>query len=86
MIIWLGIRTLSKVGIIFLGAALPILVNTRDGVKTTPISLLNAARSFGVSEWIVFKSVVLPSALPFILTGVRVALGRALVGVMVGEL
>lgn len=86
VIIWLGIGMLSKVGIIFLGAVLPILVNTRDGVKTTPVLLLNAARSFGASEWIVFKSVVLPSALPFILTGLRVALGRALVGVMVGEL
>jgi ABC-type nitrate/sulfonate/bicarbonate transport system permease component len=86
VIIWLGIGILSKVGIIFLGAVLPILVNTRDGVKTTPITLLNAARSFGASEWMVFKSVVLPATLPFILTGLRVALGRALVGVMVGEL
>jgi NitT/TauT family transport system permease protein len=86
VIIWLGIGILSKVGIIFLGAVLPILVNTRDGVKTTPLTLLNAARSFGASEWMVFKSVVLPATLPFILTGLRVALGRALVGVMVGEL
>ncbi|HEY2986168.1 MAG TPA: ABC transporter permease [Candidatus Binatia bacterium] len=86
VIIWLGIGMLSKVGIIFLGAVLPILVNARDGVKTTPLILLNAARSFGASEWMVFKSVVLPATLPFILTGLRVALGRALVGVMVGEL
>jgi ABC-type nitrate/sulfonate/bicarbonate transport system permease component len=86
VIIWLGIGMLSKVGIIFLGAVLPILVNARDGVKTTPLALLNAARSFGATEWMVFKSVVLPATLPFILTGLRVALGRALVGVMVGEL
>jgi NitT/TauT family transport system permease protein len=86
VIIWLGIGILSKVGIIFLGAVLPILVNARDGVKTTPAMLLNAARSFGASDWMVFKSVVLPATLPFILTGLRVALGRALVGVMVGEL
>ena len=86
VIIWLGIGIMSKVGIIFLGAVVPIIVNARDGVKTTPANLLNAARSFGATEWMVFKSVVLPSTLPFILSGLRIALGRALVGVMVGEL
>jgi len=86
VIIWLGIGILSKVGIIFLGAVFPMLINTRDGVKTTPQNLLNAARSFGASEWMVFKSVVLPSTVPFILTGLRLGVGRAIVGVMVGEL
>lgn len=86
IIIWLGIGILSKVGIIFLGAVFSILINTRDGVKTTPVNLLNAARSFGASEWMVFKAVVLPSTVPFILTGLRLAVGRALVGVLVGEL
>ena len=86
VIIWLGIGILSKVGIIFLGAVFPMLINARDGVKTTPINLINAARSFGASEWQVFKSVVFPSTLPFLLTGLRIAVGRALVGVLVGEL
>ena len=86
VIIWLGIGILSKVGIIFLGAVFPILINTRDGVKTTPANLLTAARSFGASEWILFRTVVLPSTIPFILTGLRLGLGRAIVGVMVGEL
>jgi NitT/TauT family transport system permease protein len=86
VIIWLGIGILSKVGIIFLGAVFPILINSRDGVKTTPYNLLTAARSFGASEWQIFRSVVLPSTLPFILTGLRLGVGRALIGVMVGEL
>ena len=86
VIIWLGIGILSKVGIIFLGAVFPILINTRDGVKTTPYNLLTAARSFGASEWMLFKTVVFPSTIPFILTGLRLGLGRAIVGVMVGEL
>ncbi|HEY7167463.1 MAG TPA: ABC transporter permease [Candidatus Binatia bacterium] len=86
VIIWLGIGILSKVGIIFLGAVFPLLINTRDGVKTTPANLLTAARSFGASEWQIFRSVVLPSTVPFILTGLRLAIGRALIGVMVGEL
>src|SRR5262247_135373 len=86
VIIWLGIGILSKIGIIFLGAVFPILINTRDGVKTTPVNLLTAAKSFGASEWMVFKTVVLPSTIPFILTGLRLGLGRAIVGVMAGEL
>src|SRR5580765_6841184 len=86
VIIWLGIGILSKVGIIFIGAVFRILINSRDGVKTTPLNLLNAARSFGASEWMIFKAVVLPSTIPFILSGLRQGLGWAIVGVMVGEL
>ena len=86
IIIWLGIGIPSKVGIIFLGAVFPMLINARDGAKTTPQNLLNAARSFGASEWQIFKSVVFPSTVPFILTGLRLGVGRALVGVLVGEL
>jgi NitT/TauT family transport system permease protein len=86
VIIWLGIGILSKVGIIFLGAVFPIMINARDGVKTTPYNLLTAARSFGASEWQIFRSVVLPSTVPFIITGLRLGVGRALIGVMVGEL
>src|SRR5690349_7874824 len=86
VIIWLGIGILSKVGIIFLGAVFPLIINTRDGLKTPPATLLTAARSFGASECQLFKSVVVPSTVPFILTGLRLAIGRALIGVMVGEL
>ena len=86
IIIWLGIGIPSKVGIIFLVAVFPMLINARDGVKTTPQNLLNAARSFGASEWQIFRSVVFPSTGPFILTGLRLGVGRALVGVLVGEL
>ena len=62
IIIWLGIGILSKIGIIFLGAVFPLLINTRDGVKTTPHNLLTAARSFGASEWRTFWRVTLPLA------------------------
>lgn len=86
VIIWLGIGIPSKIGIIFLGAVFPMMINARDGVKTTPQSLLNAAKSFGASEWRIFRTVVFPSTVPFLLTGLRLAVGRALVGVLVGEL
>jgi ABC-type nitrate/sulfonate/bicarbonate transport system permease component len=86
VIIWLGIGILSKVGIIFLGAVFPIMITARYGAKTTPYNLLTAARSFGASEWQFFKSVVLPSRVPFLISGLRLGVGRALIGVMVGEL
>jgi ABC-type nitrate/sulfonate/bicarbonate transport system permease component len=76
----------QPIGDHFIGAVFPLIINTRDGVKTTPANLLTAARSFGASEWQIFKSVVIPSTVPFILTGLRLAIGRALIGVMVGEL
>ena len=50
IIIWLGIGILSKIGIIFIGAVFPLMINSRDGVKTTPIALVDAARSFGASQ------------------------------------
>ena len=55
-------------------------------LKRRPNNLLTAARSFGASEWQIFKSVVLPSTVPFIISGLRLGVGRALIGVMVGEL
>jgi len=86
IIIWVGIGIMSKVVIIFLAAIFPVLINTRDGVKTTPQNLLNAARSFGASHGQMFRTVVLPSTVPFIISGLRLAVGRALIGVFVGEL
>lgn len=86
IIIWLGIGIWSKVAIVFLGAFFPICVNTLSGVRTVDQELINAARSFGANDMRIFKTVVLPSSVPFILTGPRLGVGRALVGIVAGEL
>jgi ABC-type nitrate/sulfonate/bicarbonate transport system permease component len=86
IIIWLGIGIWSKVAIVFLGAFFPICVNTLSGVRTVDQELINAARSFGANDMRIFKTVVLPSSVPFILTGLRLGVGRALVGIVAGEL
>jgi NitT/TauT family transport system permease protein len=86
IIIWLGIGIWSKIAIVFLGAFFPICVNTIAGVKTSDARLLRVAQSFGASELRVFTSIVLPSSVPFILSGLRLGVGRALIGVVVGEL
>jgi NitT/TauT family transport system permease protein len=84
-IIWFGIDWQSKVVVIFLGALFPIIINTMAGVRNTDGSLLRVARSFGASETLVFRRVVLPGAVPFILTGFRLGVGHALTGVVVAE-
>jgi NitT/TauT family transport system permease protein len=84
-IIWFGIDWQSKVAVIFLGALFPIIINTMAGVRNTEASLLRVAKSFGASEALIFRRVVLPGAVPFILTGLRLGVGHALTGVVVAE-
>ncbi|MDE3088682.1 MAG: ABC transporter permease [Chloroflexota bacterium] len=85
-IIWFGIGIWSKVALVFLGAIFPIILNTFSGVRTLDELLLRAARSFGANDRQIFKTIVLPGSVPFILSGLRLGLGRALVGIVVGEL
>jgi NitT/TauT family transport system permease protein len=86
LIIWFGIGINSKIAIVFLGAIFAILINTAAGVKSLDPALLKAARSFGASDAQLFRTVVLPGSVPFILTGLRLGLGHAITGVVVGEL
>jgi NitT/TauT family transport system permease protein len=86
MIIWLGIGMNSKIAIIFTGAVFSILINTIAGVKNLDSQILRAAHSFGASDMQIFRTVALPGSVPFILTGMRLGLAHALIGVVVGEL
>ncbi len=85
-IIWFGIGMWSKVALVFLGAIFPIILNTFSGVRTVDELLLRAARSFGANDRQIFTTIVLPGSVPFILSGLRLGLGRALVGIVVGEM
>jgi NitT/TauT family transport system permease protein len=80
-----GIGLESKVILVFLLTFFSVVVSTLAGVRAVAERHLDIARSFGASPWLEFRSVVLPSTFPFILTGVRIATGRALVGVVIGE-
>src|SRR5262252_5449374 len=86
IVIWFGIGIWSKVVVVFLGAVIPILINTQSGVSTSEARYLRLARSFSASRWKMFSSVVLPGTVPFIFTGLKYGAGRALLGVVVGEL
>jgi ABC-type nitrate/sulfonate/bicarbonate transport system permease component len=85
LIIWVGIGIWSKIIIVFLGAVFPLLINTYTGVKNVDRVLINMVRSFGAREWHVMKIVVLPYSVPYIVVGLRLAVGRAVLGVVVGE-
>jgi NitT/TauT family transport system permease protein len=86
IIIWFGIGIWSKVAVVFLGAVIPILINTQSGVKTSEARFVRVARSFSASRFKIFSSIVLPGTVPFIFTGLKYGAGRALLGVVVGEL
>jgi NitT/TauT family transport system permease protein len=86
IIIWFGIGMWSKVFIVFLAAFFPILINTVAGVKNLDADLVRAARSFCATDRQLFVTVALPSSVPFILAGMRMAVAHALIGVVVGEL
>ncbi len=75
IVIWCGIGELSKVLLIVLAVFAPVVIATATGVRGTDATRLRAAQSFGATRWQLVRHVVLPSALPDILTGVRVGLG-----------
>jgi NitT/TauT family transport system permease protein len=86
LILWFGIGPPSKIAVVFLMAIFPILINTAAGVRNTDVSYIEVARSFGATRAQIIWKVMIPAAVPFVVTGIRLAIGRAIVGVVVGEL
>ena len=75
MIIWFGIDETSKILLIFLSTLAPIALGARAGVKSAAIEQIHAAYSFGATRWQVIRRVILPSALPEIITAMRIGIG-----------
>ena len=86
VVLWVGLGIEMKIVIVFLGGFFSIIVPTVEGVRTVEPQLLDVARSFRASNLRLFTSLVVPATVPFIATGVRLALGRLLIGVVVAEL
>jgi taurine transport system permease protein len=86
LIIWLGIGEASKILLLSLAAFAPICYAAQAGVGSVPQERINAARSLGANASQVFATIVLPSALPEILTGVRIAIGATLSTLVAAEL
>ena len=85
LLLWFGLGLWSKVAIVFIGALFPLLINTYEGVRNADKILINVVRAFGAKEWDIARLVVVPNSLPYIVVGLRLAIGRAVLGVVVAE-
>jgi len=85
LVLWFGIYMQAKIVVVFLFAVFPILINTYQGVRECDKNMLEVARSFRSPEWKMWQDVLLPFALPYIAAGVRLAIGRGLVGMVIAE-
>jgi len=86
LILWFGLGMKSKIVIVFLAAFFPIIVNTYGGVRNVSRALVEVAQAEGANETQIFGKIIVPAALPFIMTGIRLAVGRAIVGMVVAEM
>lgn len=85
-ILWLGIGVWSKVLVVIFLVLFPVTINTEAGLRTTSTRLIEMLRSFGATPRQIFFKLSLPSAMPFILAGLKLGIGRGLIGVVVAEL
>lgn len=86
VILWLGFGAVAKVWMIFVAASVPLMLSCKDGVQNVDASLQRVARSFGASKASLFRSVIVPGTVPFIASGIRNAIARGFVGLLVVEL
>src|SRR5215475_3322071 len=85
LVIFFGVGVPGKAIIVFSLAVFPFIFNAHAGVHAVDRLLINVVRSLGGGEWDLYRKVIFPSVLPYIVAGARIAVGRALIGVLVGE-
>ncbi len=85
LVLWFGIYMKAKIIVVFLFAVFPVLINTYQGVRECDKNMLEVARSFRSNEWRVWGDVLLPFAVPYIIAGIRLAIGRGLIGMIIAE-
>lgn len=86
MIFWFGIGFEMRATVAFLFSVFFVVVNTLQGTKHTPEDFVELARSFGASSFYIFRKIVFPNSIPYIMVGMRLAMGRAIVGTVIAEL
>jgi NitT/TauT family transport system permease protein len=85
LILWLGLGFAVKVAVVFLMALFPICINTWLGVVAVPKTLIEVGKSFVASDIVILRRIVLPATLPYIMAGIRLAVGRAVVAMVIAE-
>ena len=86
LIVWFGLGVESRIAVVFLFAVFVIIINTMTGVKQVDTVLVEMARSFGAREREIFFKIILPAAMPAIMAGVRLGMGRAVKGMVTAEM
>lgn len=86
LILWFGLGMESRIAVVFLFAIFVIIINTMTGVKQVDTVLMEMARSFGAREREIFFKIMLPAALPAIMAGLRLGMGRAVKGMVTAEM
>jgi len=86
LIMWFGLGVESRIAVVFLFAVFVIIINTMTGVKQVDSVLVEMARSFGAKEKEIFFKIILPAAMPAIMAGVRLGMGRAVKGMVTAEM
>jgi NitT/TauT family transport system permease protein len=86
IVLWVGFESTAKIVILFLFAFFPLVINTYQGVKNVDPHLVEVGHAFRCSERQLWTNIVLPAALPFIVTGLRLAVGRGLIGMVLADL
>ena len=86
LLLWFGLGTSSKIAIVFLSGLFPVLMNTFSGVRTVSANLVDVGRAYGAREGKIFSKIMLPAALPFVMAGIRLAVGRTLIGIITAEM
>ncbi|MFC0410150.1 ABC transporter permease [Roseomonas elaeocarpi] len=85
VILWFGLGNTAKIFIVTILAVFPILINTISGVRNVPSNLVDVGTAFAANEYQVFTKIILPAALPYMMTGLRLGVGRAIIGMVVAE-
>jgi NitT/TauT family transport system permease protein len=85
IILWAGLEFTGKVTILVSVAIFPITVNTYAGIRDVRGSMLEIGRAYGATEWQIFSKIIMPAAIPFIMAGIRLAVGLAIIGIIVAE-
>ncbi len=85
LVLWFGLGFAVKAAVIFLMSVFPICINTWLGVKSVPKTLIDVGKSLVASDAVILRRIVLPATLPYIMAGIRLAVGRAVVGMVIAE-
>ncbi|HXX25815.1 MAG TPA: ABC transporter permease [Pseudolabrys sp.] len=85
LMLWLGLGFAVKVAVVFLMSLFPIVINTWLGVVAVPKTLIEVGKSFVASDVVILRRIILPATLPYIMAGIRLAVGRAVVGMVIAE-